>query len=117
MSFVARSVCAPGDAMAEENRGQPSLRDFNRYTDRNGEDFGQDNPGDLARPDELQRELDRDPEGGAETARVASDRSRIDSISGGSTGTLEATEAEIPARNLERVSDPALPSGSSPAGS
>ena len=95
--------------MADENQDRPSLRAFNPYVDRNGQDFGQDDPRDLARPDDLQRELNRDPQGQAETARLASDRSRIDSISGGSVATVEATEAETPPENLRRISDPTLP--------
>jgi len=97
--------------MADNKQGRPSLRDFNAYADRNGQDFGQDNPGDVARPDDLQRELNRDPQAQAETARLASDRSRLDSIGGGSIGTVEATEAETPPEHLKRISDPSLPSG------
>src|SRR5919202_4609812 len=97
--------------MADDKQARPSLRDFNPYADRNGQDFGQDDPLDVARPDDLQREMNRDPQGQAETARLASDRSRIDSIAGGSIGTVEATEAETPPENLRRISDPTLPSG------
>jgi hypothetical protein len=95
--------------MADDKQARPSLRAFNPYADRNGQDFGQDDPLDVARPDDLQREMNRDPQGEAETARLASDRSRIDSISGGSVGTVEATEAETPPENLKRISDPTLP--------
>lgn len=37
-----------------------SLRDFNAYADRNGQDFGQDSPLDVARPADLQRALQED---------------------------------------------------------
>ena len=99
--------------MTDDRQGRPSLRDFNLHADRNGQDFGRDDPREVARPDELQRELDRDPQGQAETARLASDRARLDAVGGGSVGTVEATEAETPDENLRRISDPSLP----PAGS
>jgi len=95
--------------MADDKQARPSLRDFNPHADRNGQDFGQDDPLNVARPDDLQRELDCDPQGQAETARLASDRSRIDAVSGGSIGTVEASEAETPPENLKRISDPTLP--------
>jgi hypothetical protein len=90
---------------------RPSLRDFDAYADRNGQDFGQENPRDLARPAELQDALARDPSWQAETARLASGHARIDSVEGGSIATSEATEAETPAENLRRISDPSLPKG------
>ncbi len=95
--------------MADDKQGRPSLRDFNPHADRNGQDFGRDDPLEVARPDDLQREMNRDPQGQAETARLASDRSRIDSVQGGSIATVEATEAETPPENLKRISDPTLP--------
>ena len=85
-----------------------SLRDFNLYADRNGQDFGQDSPLDVARPDELQKHLNENPNGPAETARLASDRQRLDSIEGGSIETSEATAAETPPENIERISDASL---------
>ena len=95
--------------MADDRQGRPSLRDFNPHADRNGQDFGQDDPLDVARPDDLQRELTRNPQGQAETARLASDHTRLDAISGGSVDTVKATEAETPPENLRRISDPSLP--------
>jgi hypothetical protein len=86
----------------------PSLRSFNPNADRNGQDFGQDDPLDVARPAELQKHMNEDPNGPAETARLASDKQRIDSISGGSIETSEATAAETPAENIRRISDPSL---------
>lgn len=84
--------------MANEKR--PSLKDFDPYTDRNGQDFGQDSPLDVARPDDLQRELASDPGGEAETARVASGRR--------SEGATDAVEAEVPRENVDRISNPSL---------
>jgi hypothetical protein len=102
--------------MSDETKPQrPSLRDFDAYADRNGQNFGQDNPHDLARPAELQDALARDPSWQAETARLASGHARIDSIEGGSIATSEATEAETPAENLRRISDPSLPKGAGSA--
>ena len=102
--------------MTDDRQGRPSLRDFNPHADRNGQDFGRDDPREVARPDDLQRELDRNPQGQAETARLASDRARIDAVGGGSVATVEATEAETPPENLKRISDPSLsPSGTAAA--
>ena len=93
--------------MANEKR--PSLRDFDPYTDRNSQDFGQDLPFDVARADDLQRELASDPSWQAEVARIASDQPRLDAIKGGSAATSDATAAETPPENLRRISDPTLP--------
>jgi hypothetical protein len=87
---------------------RPSLRSFNPNADRNGQDFGRDSPLDVARPADLQRHMNEDPNGPAETARLASDKQRIDSIAGGSIETSEATAAETPAENIRRISDPSL---------
>ena len=83
--------------MANEKR--PSLRDFDPYTDRNGQDFGQDLPFDVARSDDLQRELASDPSWQAEVARIASDQPRLDAIKGGSAAISDATAAETPPGN------------------
>ena len=95
--------------MADPTEGRPSLRNFDAYSDRNGQNQGQDDPLDLARPAHLQRALESDPSWQAEVARLASDRSRIDSIAGGSVETVEATEAETPPENLSRIGDATLP--------
>ena len=87
---------------------RPSLRSFNPNADRNGQDFGQDSPLDVARPAGLQKHMNEDPNGPAETARLASDKQRIDSISGGSIETSDATAAETPPENIRRISDPSL---------
>lgn len=84
-------------------RPRPNLRDFDPYTDRNGQDFGQDSPLDLARPDDLRRRMDREPDWQAEVVRIASDRARLDAVAGGSTDTVAATEAETPPENLRRL--------------
>ena len=93
--------------MANEKR--PSLRDFDAYADRNGQDFGQDSPLDVARPGKLQEELNSDPSWQAEVARIASDGPRLDAIGGGSIATSEQTAAETPPENIRRISDPSLP--------
>ncbi|MBV9078680.1 MAG: hypothetical protein JO048_14510 [Methylobacteriaceae bacterium] len=95
--------------MAKPDDTRPSLKSFDAYTDRNGQDVGGDRPTDVARPTELRRVLDSDPSWEAEVARLASGEARMDSIAGGSVETVEATEAETPAENLRRLSDPSLP--------
>ncbi|AWI87744.1 hypothetical protein C0214_05175 [Methylobacterium sp. DM1] len=95
----------------DESRGKPdsnrdSLRNFSAYADRNGEDFGQDSPLDVARPAELQRALQDDPGGEAQAARIASGFDRRDAIAGGSIESVEAIEAATPPENLRRISDP-----------
>lgn len=83
----------------------PNLREFNASADRNGQDLGQDEARDLARPAELQRARESDPGWQAEAARIASGHARIDAVSGGSTASVEATEAETPPENLRRIGD------------
>ena len=90
--------------MANE-RDRPSLRDFNPHADQNGQFMGQDSPVDLAHSADLQKHLNEDPGGQAETARLASS---LDSIEGGSIETSDATTAETPAENIRRISDPSL---------
>lgn len=95
---------------------RPSLRDFDAYADRNGQDLGQDSPLDVGRPAKLQSLLAEDPGWQAETARTASGFPRQDSLSGGSIETSEATAAETPPENLRRISDPTLsPADKNPA--
>ncbi|MHB2209206.1 hypothetical protein [Methylobacterium sp. CM6257] len=84
---------------------RPNLREFDAYADRNGQDFGQDDARDVGRPAELQRELESDPSWQAETARIASGHQRLDSVAGGSTASVEATEAETPPENLRHLGD------------
>ncbi|GJD50158.1 hypothetical protein OPKNFCMD_2895 [Methylobacterium crusticola] len=100
-----RTGAQAGDA-AKPDSPRPNLRSFDAYADRNGQDMGQDDPLDLARPADLQRRLNEDPDWDAEVARIASDRQRLDATQGGSIATVEATEAETPAENLRRISDP-----------
>ena len=85
---------------------RPNLREFDAYADRNGQDFGQDEARDVGRPAELQHSVQSDPSWQAETARIASGYSRLDSVGGGSIASVEATEAETPAENLRHISDP-----------
>ncbi|MBB2962792.1 hypothetical protein [Methylobacterium sp. R2-1] len=97
----------------DESRGKhdsnrDSLRNFNANADRNGQDFGQDSPLDVARPADVQRALQEDPSWQAQVARTASDFDRRDSIAGGSVESVEATEAETPPENLRRISDPSF---------
>jgi len=94
--------------MTNQNPDRRSLRDFDAYADRNGQDMGQDSPLDVARPAKLQSLLNEDPSWQAETARIASGLSRIDSIEGGSVETSEATAAETPPQNIRHISDPTL---------
>ena len=91
----------PSDAPA-----RPNLRDFDPYTDRNGQDLGQDEARDVGLPDRLQHTLQSDPGGDAEAARIASGFPRQDAISGGSIASVEAVEAATPPENLRRISDP-----------
>jgi hypothetical protein len=94
--------------MTNQNPDRPSLRDFDAYADRNGQNMGQDSPLDVARPAKLQNLLNEDPGWQAETARIASGLSRIDSIEGGSIETSEATAAETPAETIRHISEPTL---------
>ena len=89
-------------------KDRPSLRSFNLHADHNGQDLGQDSPLDVAHPADLQRHMNEGPNGPAETARLASDQQRLDSIEGGSIETSEATAAETPPENIRRISDPSL---------
>lgn len=83
--------------MTDETR-RPSLKDFDAYADRNGQDLGQQEARDVGLPSRTQRDLKSDPMGEAQSARIAS----------GATGddATDATAAETPAENLRRISDP-----------
>lgn len=83
------------------DQSRPSLRGFDAYADRNGQDNGADDARDLARPGHTQADLQRDPMGEAETARIASGRTLDDAT--------DATAAETPPENLRHISDPSLP--------
>jgi len=82
-----------------------SLRSFNATADRNGQDLGQDEARDLARPAELMHERQSDPGWQAEVVRTASGQHRVDAVSGGSVDSVEATEAETPPENLRHLGD------------
>ncbi|TNC14251.1 hypothetical protein FF100_08735 [Methylobacterium terricola] len=90
--------------MAKTDQARPSLRDFDPYTDRNGQDMGQDSPLDVGVPARTQGDMAHDPAGPARDARVASDFNRLDAI--GATDGSQATEDETPPENLRRISDP-----------
>lgn len=80
--------------MADTNQRQ-SLKDFDAYADRNGQDLGQDSPLDVGLPQRTQADLKSDPSGEAETARIASGTPGEDAT--------DATEAETPPENLRRL--------------
>lgn len=74
-----------------------SLKDFDAYADRNGQDLGGESPLDVGVPARTQHDLRSDPSGQAESARLASGFPRQDAT--------EATEAETPPENLRRLGD------------
>lgn len=80
--------------MMQDNE-RPSLKSFDAYADRNGQDLGQDSPLDVGLPANTQTDLKRDPSGQAEAARIASGYPRQDAT--------DATEAETPPENLRRL--------------
>ncbi|MCJ2022986.1 hypothetical protein [Methylobacterium sp. J-067] len=80
--------------MADTNQRQ-SLKDFDAYADRNGQDLGQDSPLDVGLPQRTQADLKSDPSGESETARIASGTPGEDAT--------DATEAETPPENLRRL--------------
>jgi hypothetical protein len=86
--------------MADETR-RPSLKDFDPYTDRNGQDLGQDSPLDVGLPQHTQTDLRRDPGGEAEAARIASGLPGEDAT--------DATEAETPPDNLRKLKGESSP--------
>ena len=77
------------------NDQRQSLKDFDAYADRNGQDLGQDSPLDVGLPQRTQADLKSDPSGEAEAARIASGTPRQDAT--------DATEAETPPENLRRL--------------
>ncbi|MCF4128496.1 hypothetical protein [Methylobacterium sp. SyP6R] len=101
--------------MDKTNQARPSLRDFDPYTDRNGQDLGQDSPLDVGVPPRTQEDMTHDPMGQAQDARTASDFNRLDAI--GATDGSQATEDETPPENLRRISDPSTggPAAQTPA--
>jgi hypothetical protein len=81
--------------MTAGNSERPTLKDFDAYADRNGQDLGQDSARDLGLAERTQSDLKRDPQGQAETARIASGTPGQDAT--------DATEAETPRENLDRL--------------
>ena len=90
--------------MAGEEKTE-NLKSFDAYRDENGQIMGQDDPTEVARPAEMRRHRTSDASGPAETVRLASGQSRIDSIEGGSIETSDQTAAETPPENIARISD------------
>jgi hypothetical protein len=87
--------------MTEQNRDRPSLKQFDAYTDRNGQDLGGESPLDIGVPSRTQADLKGDPSGEAETARLASGMPRQDAT--------DETEAETPPENLRHIGDASQP--------
>ncbi|MEE7455721.1 hypothetical protein MPAR168_21000 [Methylorubrum populi] len=84
--------------MTDNDRSRPSLKTFDAYADRNGQDLGSDSPLDVGLPSRTQADLKSNPDGLSEAARLASGTPRQDAV--------EQTEAETPEENLRRISDP-----------
>lgn len=81
--------------MSDQERERPSLKDFDAYADRNGQDLGQDSPLDIGNPARTQKDLKSEPGGEAQAARNASGTPGEDAT--------DQTEAETPAENLQRI--------------
>ena len=81
--------------MMAGNDQRQSLKDFDAYADRNGQDLGQDSPLDVGLAQRTQADLKSDPSGEAEAARIASGTPGQDAT--------DATEAETPPENLRRL--------------
>ncbi len=84
--------------MTDTDRTRPSLKAFDAYADRNGQDFATASPLDVGIPSRTQAELKGNPDGTAEAARLASGTPGEDAT--------DQTEAETPPENLRRISDP-----------
>ena len=94
--------------MTDEPRERPSLKDFDAYADRNGQDPGQDNARDVGLSSRTQGDLKSNPMGEAETARIASGTPGSDAS--------DQTAAETPSANLKQIGDAAQNAGSAPSG-
>jgi hypothetical protein len=84
--------------MTEQRK--PSLKSFDAYADRNGQDNGEDDARDVALPQRTQADMQANPMGEAETARLASGRTSDDAT--------DATARETPPENLRRIADASL---------
>ncbi|MFJ7438024.1 hypothetical protein ACIQW5_10240 [Methylorubrum thiocyanatum] len=91
--------------MTDTPRTRPSLKEFDADADRNGQDFGTASPLDVGVPARTQGDLKSNPDGTAETARLASGTDR----SAAARDAVDQTEAETPPENLRRISDPSSP--------
>lgn len=87
--------------MSDQTRDRPSLKDFDAYADRNGQNLGQEDARDIGLPSRTQADLRSNPMGEAETARIASGTPGEDAT--------DATEAETPAENLKHIGDASQP--------
>ncbi|KAB1070942.1 hypothetical protein [Methylobacterium planeticum] len=87
--------------MTDQNRDRPSLKEFDAYADRNGQDLGGESPLDVGIPSRTQADLKGDPSGQAETARLASGTPGQDAT--------DETEAETPPENLRHIGDASQP--------
>jgi len=93
--------------MTDEPRERPSLKDFDAYADRNGQDLGQDNARDIGLPSQTQGDLKGNPMGEAETARIASGTPSSDAT--------DETAAETPPANLKQIGDAAQKAAATPS--
>lgn len=88
--------------MTQTSPDRPSLKEFDAYADRNGQDFGTGSPLDVGVPSRTQADLKGNPDGTAEAARIASGSDRPSAAH----DAVDQTEAETPEENLRRISDP-----------
>ena len=82
--------------------GNPSLRDFDAYTDQNGGDAGDVEPRETPRADEVRTLMTSVPNGPAETLRTGAGQTR--------DGATDATATESAPGTVEHLSDASLPS-------
>ncbi|GJE73709.1 hypothetical protein [Methylorubrum suomiense] len=94
--------------MTDTDRTRPSLKEFDAYADRNGQDFGTASPLDVGIPSRTQADLKGNPDGTAEAARIASGTPGQDAT--------DQTEAETPPENMRRISDPSFTPSPTPSG-
>ena len=84
--------------MTKEQEKGSSRPHFDPYPDRRGQGDGSE-----VSPAEYQRIIQEDPSWQAQEVRLSSDQPRLDSTSGGSIDSVNATEAETPPENLRRI--------------
>lgn len=91
--------------MAKSEQPTRNLKTFNAYVDENGQDANTAS-NEVENPKELNRVLASKPDGESETARIASGRTLDDATA--------ATEAEVPAETIDRISNPHIAAGETP---